>query len=66
MRFNMDKKIKKGKTIYLTGDERELVKVALERYQTELMDKYDCEETRKEYQLEIAINIRNLLDDKIL
>lgn len=65
-RWQMEPRITGGKSIYLKGDERELVKTALERYQSELMDKYNFEETRKEYQIEIAIRIRNILDDKIL
>ncbi len=55
----------KGRSIYLKAREQSLIITALERYQNELMKDYDNESTREEHQLDISLNIRNLLDDKM-
>lgn len=55
----------RGGVISLKAEEKDLVIAALSHYQAHLLEKYDDEEESQEYQLDTALDIRNLLEDKL-
>lgn len=54
----------KGKSIYLTKENQNLVIASMEHYKKHLLEQYDKPTEKDEWYLNTAIEIRNLLHDK--